>query len=144
MNREQLKTWIKHHEGYDDKPYICTAGKLTIGYGRNLQDNGISQDEAEYMLNNDFKRTEKDLLGCTWYINAPPTVKDALFNMCFNLGLPRLLGFRRMIAALIEKDYTKAAMEALDSKWAVQVGDRAKDVALMIREGNDDIASGAS
>jgi lysozyme len=135
MNKLQLRNWIKAHEGYDDHPYICTAGKLTIGYGRNLQDNGISQDEADLMLDNDMKRAEKDLLGFSWYITAPSGVKDALFNMSFNMGLTRLLGFKRMIAALIDKDYTKAAIEALDSKWATQVGQRAKDVALMIREG---------
>lgn len=123
------------HEGYDDKPYLCTAGKLTIGYGRNLQDNGISQDEGDLMLENDMKRCEKDLLTCSWYLDSPSSVKDALFNMCFNLGLPRLLGFKRMIAAIKNKDYVTAAREALDSKWATQVGKRAKDVALMIREG---------
>lgn len=135
MNKEKLRAWLKHDEGYDNMPYICTAGKLTIGYGRNLQDNGISQDEADLMLENDMKRTEKDLLTCKWYIDAPPSVKDALFNMCFNLGLPRLLGFKKMIQAIKDKDYTKAAIEALDSKWATQVHGRAKAVAVMIREG---------
>lgn len=135
MNKEQLKSWLRHDEGYEDMPYICTAGKLTIGYGRNLQDNGISKDEAELMLENDMKRTEKDLLTCQWYLDAPPSVKDALFNMCFNLGLPRLLGFKKMIQAIKDKDFTKAAIEALDSKWATQVKGRAKAVAVMIREG---------
>lgn len=135
MNKEKLKSWLKQDEGYENMPYICTAGKLTIGYGRNLQDNGISKDEAELMLENDMKRAEKDLLTQQWYLDAPPSVKDALFNMCFNLGLPRLLGFKRMIAAIKAKDWTLAAKEALDSKWAVQVGNRAKSIAVMIREG---------
>lgn len=56
-------------------------------------------------------------------------------NMCFNLGISRLKGFKRMIVALEKKNYTVAAMEALDSKWSTQVGQRAKDIALMIREG---------
>lgn len=116
-------------------PYTDTVDKLTIGYGRNLDDNGISQDEADYMFENDFKRCQDDLSKCSWYVNQPEGVQSALMNMCFNLGLPRLTGFKRMIAALEEKNYTLAAQEALDSKWATQVGKRAKDVAIMLREG---------
>ncbi len=130
---EDLKAWLRHNEGYDNMPYIDTVGKLTIGYGRNLQDNGISREEAEFFLENDIKRAIKDVEGFSWYQLAPESTKRGLVNMSFNLGLPRLLSFRKMIEALINKDYTKAAVEALDSKWAHQVGQRAKDVALMIR-----------
>lgn len=136
MNKEMLKRWIKKHEGFSANPYICTAGKLSIGYGRNLQDNGILQGEAEFMFQNDFNRCEKELHSCSWYMSSPENVKNALLNMCFNLGLPRLKGFKRMIAAIEDKDYTKAALEAMDSKWAAQVPDRAKDIALMIRDGH--------
>ncbi len=133
MNMDDLKAILRKDEGYDNMPYIDTVGKLTIGYGRNLQDNGISKEEAEFMLDNDIKRSIKDLSSYSWYINQPEQVKLALVNMCFNMGLPRLLTFRKMIAALIEKDYVKAAKEALDSKWAHQVGNRAKNVALQLR-----------
>lgn len=133
MDREQLELWIKKHEGFDDNIYMDSADRLTIGYGRNLQDNGISKDEAEYLFDNDFNRTQKDLDSLAWYHTTPVAIKDALFNMCFNLGLPRLLTFKKMLKAIIEKNYNEAAREALDSKWAKQVGDRAKDVALMIR-----------
>lgn len=130
---EDLKAWIRQCEGYDNMPYIDTVGKLTIGYGRNLQDNGISRDEAEFMLENDINRAIKDLQSYSWFHSSPDSTQRALINMSFNLGLPRLLTFRNMIQALIDKDYTKAAKEALDSKWALQVGNRAKDIALMIR-----------
>ena len=137
MNKDEMKLWIKKNEGYDNMPYLCTAGKLTIGYGRNLQDCGISHDEAELMLDNDMKRTETELLSLSWYHDQPTDVKDALFNMCFNLGLSRLLEFKNMINAIKEKNYTHASIEALNSKWAVEVGQRAKDVALMLRNGNE-------
>lgn len=87
------------------------------------------------MFDNDFARCERELAPYPWYVNQPEGVQAALMNMCFNLGIGRLLGFRKMIMALTAKDYTTAAIEALDSKWAKQVGQRAKDVALMIREG---------
>lgn len=132
---KNLKDWIKKCEGYNSHPYLDTVGKVTIGYGRNIDDNGISQAEGDYLFDNDFARCERELAPYPWYVNQPKNVQDALMNMCFNLGIGRLLGFRKMIAALTVKDYTTAAMEALDSKWASQVGQRAKDVALMIRQG---------
>lgn len=119
------------------KPYNDTADhpKITIGYGRNLTDNGISLEEAEFLFENDFARVQKELSLYNWYKIQPAEVQYALINMCFNLGITKLLGFTRMIAALIMKDYAKAAEEALDSKWAKQVPNRAKDIAVMIREG---------
>lgn len=128
-----LMDWIKSHEGYKRHIYQCTAGKYTVGIGRNLDDVGISFEEAEFMLANDIDRCVNLLSNFEWYVNQPENVRNALINMCFNLGLPRLLGFKRMIEALKKKDYTKASIEALDSRWSKQVGQRAKDVALMIR-----------
>lgn len=130
-----LKEWLKKCEGYRNKIYKCTAGANTIGFGRNLDQNGISMDEAELMLNNDIRRCQSELRQYGWYRNQPTGVQDALTNMCFNMGISRLVCFTKMIAALNKNDYTTAAKEALDSLWAKQVGQRAKDVALMIREG---------
>lgn len=130
-----LKEWLKKCEDFKSHPYLDTVGKVTIGYGRNIDDNGISEQEADIMLDNDIDAARKDLSPYPWYYEQPFGVQDALTNMCFNLGLPRLLTFRKMIAALVVKNYTHAAIEALDSKWADQVGERAKDVAVMIRAG---------
>lgn len=116
-------------------PYWDTKGIPTIGYGRNLEGNGITEEEANYLFNNDLKRCEKELLECSWYIHQPECVQEALINMCFNLGIGRLKQFQRMIEALKVKNYTLAAQEVLNSLWATQVGQRAKDVAVMIREG---------
>jgi lysozyme len=130
-----LKNWIKFHEGCKLRPYKDTVNKITIGYGRNLQDNGISIQEAELLFDNDYNRCLKDLSQFDWYTDQPEHVQNALMNMCFNLGINKLLRFKRMIVALKEKDYTNAAIEALDSDWAKQVKSRARDVALMMRQG---------
>lgn len=122
-------------EGLKLKPYRDTVGKLTIGVGRNLSDNGISESEAITMLNNDIERVFSELRRFDWFNSLNPRKKDALANMCFNLGLPRLLNFKRMIAALDVGDYNTAADEALNSKWADQVGDRAIRIAEEIRNG---------
>lgn len=130
-----LVDWIKHHEGYRRYVYKCPAGVQTVAFGRNLEAVGISPEEAEYLLNNDIKRCVEQLERYIWFTHQPRGVKDALINMCYNLGITRLLGFKRMIAALAVNDYRTAAIEALDSRWAEQVPERAKDIALMIRMG---------
>ena len=135
MQKKDVKSWIKKCEECVLHPYTDTVGKLTIGYGRNLDDNGISQEEADFLFDNDFHSCERQLARCSWYVDQPEGVQAALINMCFNLGLPRLKGFKRMIAALETKNYALAAQEALNSKWATQVGQRARDIAVMLREG---------
>jgi lysozyme len=129
-----VQQWIKKCEALKLQMYIDTTGNPTIGWGRNLR-KGISSDEAELMFQNDFKETIAELQVCDWYLALPYGVKSAIINMNFNLGIHKLLGFKRMIGALTDKNYTLAAQEALDSLWATQVGQRAKDVAVMIREG---------
>ncbi len=131
----ELKAVIKKHEQFKPYLYRDTSGKLTIGWGRNLESRGISVDEAELMFENDFVTAINDLKFYRWYIDQPKIVQYALIDMCFNLGIIKLLGFKKMIQALHDKDYRKAALEVLDSKYASQVRDRAKDNAIMIREG---------
>lgn len=135
MQKQNIKDWIKKCEALRLLPYLDKVGKLTIGYGRNLDDVGISKQEADFMFDNDFSQVEKTLSTYDWYNIQPDGVKAALINMCFNVGITRLKEFKKMIAALKNKNYTAAAQEALNSKWAIQVGQRAKDVALMLREG---------
>jgi lysozyme len=53
--------------------------------------------------------------------------------MCFNMGPGNLAKFQNMIAALEAQDYDLAAAEALDSRWAKQVGQRAERLAQRLR-----------
>ena len=134
---EQVKSLIKKHEGFRSKPYVCTAGKQTIGYGRNLEDNGISEGEADLMLENDLQwmREALDDVLPVW-ANFDATRQAALASMMFNLGAPRFGKFENMLEALRAGDFTLAAEEALDSRWASQVGHRAQEIADMIRTGD--------
>lgn len=134
MIDDDIKNWIKHCEGLKLEMYVDITGNPTIGYGRNLS-KGISKDEADFMFENDIREALSQLEKYDWYIQSPQNVKNAMLNMCFDLGIAGLNNFRKMIMALQKKDYTTAAMESLASKWARQVGQRAKDVALMIRQG---------
>lgn len=126
---------VKLHEGKRNFPYRCTAGKLTIGYGRNLEDVGITDEEAEYLLMHDLEKAEKEASKLDCYKKLNQGRKDILIEMVFNLGYPRLCGFKKMIQALDRGDYDKAADEMLDSKWARDVGERAKTLAYFMRIG---------
>lgn len=126
------------HEGLNLKPYTCPAGKLTIGIGRNIEDNGISKEEALFLFENDINKVTLELNKCfNFFQRLQATRKVALIDMCFNLGLTKFLGFKKMIAALEKLDYEIAANEMLDSRWAKQVGRRAVTLSQMIREGNE-------
>ena len=128
-----VKDFIIKHEGLKLKPYICPAGKLTIGVGRNIEDNGISEDEAMYLLENDIKRCESELREIfPNFDSLPENVRIALIDMDFNLGKPRFLQFKKMIAAIKEGDFKRAAEEAKNSKWCRQVGSRCEDVCEML------------
>ena len=116
-------------EGIRLKPYKCTAGKTTIGIGRNLDDVGISQVEAEYLLDNDIAKVKRQLSDALpWVANRNLNIERALSNMCFQLGIGGLLKFKKMLACLEEGDYAGARKEALDSEWARQTPERAKRV----------------
>lgn len=127
---------IERDEGLRLKPYQCTSGKLTIGYGRNIEDNGISREEADFLLSNDIQRVEKELdTFIPWWKTLSDGRQRALINLCFNMGISRLLGFTKMLAALQAGRWVIAADEALLSRWAKQVGDRANRIAEMIKRG---------
>lgn len=129
---------LKRHEGVRTHAYQCTANMTTVGVGRNIDEDGglgLSVDEIEFLLKNDIKRCKQELITLPWFPEIDSVRQDALINLCFNLGITRLLGFKNALNAMSVGDYEKAAEEFLDSRWAVQVGTRALDVAHMIRTG---------
>lgn len=134
MNYVNVSSLIKKHEGLRLKPYRCSTGKLTVGYGRNLDDAGINLAEAEMMLENDIRRTTLELMTFSWYSSLDAVRRAALVDMLYNLGLPSFMGFEKMLAALDVGDYVGAAVQMLDSKWATQVGSRATELADMVRQ----------
>jgi len=134
---KKLIEQLKLHEGVRSHPYDCPAGYLTIGVGRNISETGLglSDDEIDYLLQNDIERCYQELDRFAWFMDLDTVRQEALVNMCFNLGFPRLAKFTKMMGAMADGKYSLAAAEALDSKWAKQVGQRAKDIAYMIEFG---------
>lgn len=133
---DRLKCLLIRHEGMKLRAYYCPAGRITVGVGRNLEDLGLTEDEALYLLDNDIRRFRREVSqGIPWFSQLDDVRQEVLICMAFNLGLKRLMSFRGMLAALKAKDYDRAASEMLNSVWAAQVKKRAVELAQMMRTG---------
>jgi lysozyme len=125
---------LKRDEGLRLKPYKDTVGKTTIGIGRNLDDVGISEDEAIILLHNDLAKVAGQIRAALpWAEQLGPIRGSVLGNMAFNMGIAGLLNFHKFLTAVRLGNYDQAASEMLDSKWASQVGTRAQRLAQQIR-----------
>ena len=132
----ELSEMLRRHEGVRSKPYKDTVGKLTIGVGRNLDDVGLSDDEIDYLLHNDIHYYRAELRKVyPWFMILVYPRQDALTNLAFNLGMAGFAKFKHLIAAMEKGDSAKAAEEMMASNWAKQVGQRAFDLAQMMRTG---------
>lgn len=127
---ESLFDQIRRHEGFRRFPYKDTVGKLTIGYGRNIEDVGISEREAGWLLREDIHRAREALfMSLPWAKELTHDRCNVLINMAFNMGIGGLLTFKKMLRAVRFAEWEQAATEMLDSKWARQVGERAVELA---------------
>lgn len=150
----QLTEMLIRHEGLRLKSYRDSKGILTIGVGRNIEGNGFSYEElsmlginanydfetlkitkeqALYLLDNDMTTTIALLSSeVTIFRTLDEVRKDVLIDMCFNLGINKFLGFKKMLNSLGNKDYLEASKEMMDSKWATDVGYRAEELSIMM------------
>ena len=127
---------LKRHEGFKQFPYLCTAGKLTVGYGRNLDDVGLSEYEAEFLLLQDIKHATKRLtIIFPEFYQFTVNRQAALIDLMVNIGSRKFLLFRKMIIAIKRNDWEDAANEAKDSKWHKQVGQRAIEIEELLKLG---------
>ena len=136
IDYHRLVSNLKRHEGLRLKVYQCSANKNTIGYGRNLDDVGISEVEAEVLLKGDIQVAMNELLSLDEFRRVMnPLRREVLINMRFNLGMSRLMGFVKMWQAIDDENWEAASKEMLDSLWAKQVGSRATELAEQMRTG---------
>ena len=128
-----LRDFIIKNEGLKLKPYRCSSGKITIGVGRNIEDVGISEEEAMVLLDNDLKRVScefKKIFGyeCKYSKEIVIVMKDMLFQ----LGLSRFKKFKKMIRGVKEKNIKKIIDNIIDSRYYNQVKSRAdRNIALL-------------
>lgn len=139
---------VKEAEGFYPNTYRCPAGKLTQGYGRNLEVHPLTEEE-ENELDYDGTVSEetatkwalKELVECEMklsqniiYSKLSPTRKAVLLDMCFNIGYAGLMKFKKMWFALGNRDFAEASRQMKDSSWYIQVGNRSRrNVNLMAK-----------
>lgn len=130
-----IRDQLIRHEGLKLKPYLDSEGIPTIGVGHNLNE-GISLAVAMFMLDDDISSHTRELERAHPVVKRLDQVRrDVLINMAFNLGVSRLSGFRKMWRAIHDEDWERAGDEMMDSKWARQVGRRAAELSLQMRDG---------
>ena len=131
----QLAESIRQHEGWRDKAYQDSEGIWTIGYGTNLQELKIDKQQGEQWLE---LQIQEATLGAGRFpefalLNA--VREDVFIEMVYNMGPGRVAGFRNMLRAIRDGEWEEAAIEMLDSKWARQVGRRARTLAKLMDAG---------
>ncbi len=130
MDQDRLAKQLLQHEGIRLKPYKCSANKLTIGIGRNIEDVGINEQEAFYLLFNDIDAvTTQCQKNFDWFDELSDLRQEAIVNLVFNMGLSKFMQFKKTIAYIADGQFDQAGSELLNSRYADQVGQRAIDVA---------------
>jgi len=133
---QAVNAMLSLHEGRRRMMYKCTAGYNTIGVGHNLDANPISERAIDVIFADDLASVESNLTRVLpWWRQEAPARQAALIDLCFNLGVVRLLAFRNTLGAWQKKDYAGAASGLMDSLWYKQVGTRGPRIVTMVRTG---------
>ena len=124
---------IKKHEGFRSRVYQCTEGYDTIGYGFAIKDLDIEEDIGEMILIRKLEKLQKRIASTFgWFFNSPEEVKDVVTNMCYQLGVSGFSRFKKTIYLLETEQYHEASIEMLDSLWAKQTPNRAKELSEIL------------
>lgn len=135
---DKLTDDLKRHEGYKDKVYLDPLGKPTCGWGHHLW---VGSRINEIIANEFLKMDIADIITDFWKIEKKyreklnGTRRRVIMNMLFNMGLPKVLGFKKMWKCILAEDWPGAKREMLNSTWAIQVGQRAIELSNMMLEG---------
>ena len=129
----ELLKEIKRHEGFEPRVYKCTEGVDTIGYGFAIKDLHLDEDIAELILMRKIQKLlERIIVAFSWFENSPEEVKFVVTNMCYQLGVRGFSKFKQTIYYLETEQYEEASLEMLDSLWAKQTPNRAKELSEQI------------
>ena len=142
--REQIKEDLIKHEGYKQEIYLCSESIPTFGIGHAIKESDIEytwpvgtfieKERIDNAFEEDFNTACTDAAALTLeFANLPGAAKRVLVNMAFNLGRNRLGRFKKMLRAVNEGNFKKAADEMVDSKWYNQVGNRSIELENWMR-----------
>lgn len=135
---------LRRDEDVRYSPYIDTRGNETVGVGHNMKERPLpdgwvfplDDGQVDALLESDLMSVYADLdSNLPWWSTLNDVRQRVLCNMCFNMGITKLLGFKNTLAAMRRGQYTDAAFGMLHSAWATQVGQRAVRLAFQMRNG---------
>ena len=132
MNLEQR---IKLHEGCRTKPYKCSEGFLTVGYGRNMDAIPFNKAEIDLMFKYDLERARKGAETIYVYEFLNEARQGVLIEMVFQLGVNGVYKFKNFLSAALQRKWTVAANEMVDSKWHIQTRKRCEMLADIFERG---------
>lgn len=136
--KDRMRQQLIRHEGLRLKPYKDSVGLTTIGVGRNLDQVGITHEEAMMLLDHDILRSISDCAAAFGWFDALDEVRQrAVVDLVFNMGLAKFKTFVNTIRLLEQCDYDAAADNLMMSRWYSQVGSRGPRIVHMIRTGTD-------
>jgi len=136
--RDMLVESVKRHEGFRARAYQDTLGHWTIGYGTLLETLEIDTDQAEDWLLERLHHSEDGVAAMDGYQDAGAARQAVLVEMAYQLGVRGCLRFFRMWSAIADLDWTAAAREMLDSRWAKQTPGRVAELAARLQYGTWD------
>ena len=126
---------IKEHEGYVGIVYKDSLGIDTIGYGFAIKDLELDRDICDIILERKLHNLEDSVnLKFSWFMYMPQEIKNVVLEMCYQLGVNGFSKFKKTISFLQDRQFEEASVEMLDSLWAKQTPNRAKELSDRVKE----------
>ena len=121
---------IKRHEGFSKTIYQDHLGKDTIGIGFLVANLELDEDICDTIQKRLLTKKELQIQNrFGWYDDLPQEAKDIVCNMVYQLGLSGFSMFSRTIHYISDHNFKAAGVEMLDSLWAKQTPNRAKELS---------------
>ena len=137
---EEVKQRIKEHEGFRDTVYADSLGYATIGYGHLVlpTDNFVEgvtypKEQLEELFDMDFNQAKQSANELLVGLDINDIAKGVIVEMCFQLGKPRVMKFKKMWVAIRNNDFEEAANQMIDSAWHKQTTSRCESLAATMR-----------
>ena len=139
---EVLKKRIREHEGFRDTPYLDSLGKATIGFGHLITEEDEFEEGKQYPKEQLLKLFDKDFakaeMGADQLVGHIPELhieaKNIITEMVFQLGTTGVRKFKNMLSALEARDYHRASLEMLDSRWHAQTTNRCESLSKIMSQ----------
>ena len=137
MDLKKLRKQLEIDEGVKYEIYKDHLGYPTFGIGHLVvegdEEHGkpvgtpVSEDRVNAVFESDVQKFVSESKKVFPNLDdLPEEAQQVIVNMCFNMGAPRLSKFKKFIAAVNDGNWSTAAVEMMDSRWATQVGKRAE------------------